>query len=200
MTKQEYEAYEKINGDYAIASLFFLNELRNIIKREKSARILEVGVGTGTVPYSLRDIKDSFEYVGTENFKLCIERLRRQAPFIIHKKFVREVNGLFDLIIVDGQDTETHRLVKRLKSGGIIVVENDRRSQVEILEKSCKKRKFLAHRKRPFSLHKSAGYTIFYFEPSPLDYWRFLTGWSWYKFKTHLQFRINKLRFVIKKQ
>ncbi|MDP3735439.1 MAG: hypothetical protein Q8R39_03360 [bacterium] len=118
MTKTEYEEYQKTNGDYAIASLFFLNELKNIVRSEKPRRILEVGVGVGTIPYGIREFQNTFEYVGTENFEPCIERLRENAPFVIHERFIKETKGAFDLIIVDGQDADTHGLPQRLRRGG----------------------------------------------------------------------------------
>jgi hypothetical protein len=200
ITQKEYEEYEKANGDYAIASLFFLNELREIIRRERPGRILEVGVGVGTIPYAVREFQDTLEYVGTEAFEPCIERLGVHAPFVVHARCVRETEGWFDLIIVDGRDEDTHTLPERLRESGVILVENDRRDQVALIREAARRRRFVSFRKRPFSLDKAAGYTIFLFEPTAVDYVRFVTGWAWYQFKTHLQFQLNKARRVFKRR
>ena len=200
MTTKDYQEFEKLNDGY-IASFFFLQELTNLIQAKRPRRILEVGVGMGTIPYSVRQFKDTFEYVGTEMLGLCIDRLKINAPFVHLFKDVSEVGGKFDLIIVDGRDKDTNKLPSMLNKKGLILVENDRRGQVEIIQNSTS-RKYVNYRKRPFSLHKAAGYTVFIFEPGLRDHVSFVIGWTAYKIKTHTAFWINRLlsRFSRKQQ
>jgi hypothetical protein len=191
MNQQEYNNFEKLNDGY-IASFFFLQELTKLITERHPKRILEVGVGMGTIPYSVREFKDTFEYVGTEMLVFCIDRLKINAPFVHLFKDVSEIGGKFDLIIVDGRDKDTNKLPSMLNEKGLLLVENDRRGQVEIIQNSTNRR-YVNYRKRPFSLHKAAGYTVFIFEPGLLDYVRFVIGWASYKIKTHTAFWINRL-------
>jgi len=79
-----------------------------------------------------------------------------------------------------------------LNKNGIILVEADRRDQVEII-KSFVKRKFVHYRKRPFSLRKSPGYTSFIFEPSLSEYLNAKFMHCWYLLKSKTQMTINQI-------
>jgi len=187
MNQHEYNEFEKLNDGY-IASFFFLRKFANLIKMNRPKRIL----GMGTIPYSVSGLRHTFEYVGTEMLDFCKDRLKINAPFVRLYKDVSEVSGKFDLIVVDGRDKDTNKLPSMLNRNGIILVEADRREQVETIKRSAT-RKYVVYRKRPFSLHKSPGYTIFRFDPGILDYIDFIAGWTWYKIKTHSAFWINRL-------
>lgn len=191
MNQQEYNNFEKLNDGF-IASFFFLQELANLLQAKRPRRILEVGVGMGTIPYSVRQFKDKFEYVGTETLDLCIDRLKINAPFVRLFKDVSEVSGKFDLIIVDGRDKNTNNLPSMLNEKGLILVENDRRGQVEIIKNSTN-REHVNYRKRPFSFYKQAGYTAMYFEPGMKEYFIYAYFASLYWVKSHIAFALGPL-------
>jgi len=90
MDIKEYTEFSAKNDGF-IASLFFLREFENLVRKRRPKRILEVGIGMGTIPYFVRHFKDTFEYVGTEIVDACIERLKINAPFVKLFKTIKEV-------------------------------------------------------------------------------------------------------------
>lgn len=128
MNLQEYKEYDTLN-DGAICSFYFLEQLEKLFRKYQFKRILEIGVGMGTMPHFLRHERFE-EWVGTESLDFCIEHLKVNAPYVKHNNDISTVKGTFDLIIVDGRDNLTN-IPEMINKRGIILVEGNRGEQVK---------------------------------------------------------------------
>ena len=151
--EEYYKYFSKLEGNQHIANLFAIEKILDIIDFNRPKRILEIGLGIGSISYSIIDYlskrQSSFEYFGTEANKFCLEKLPENL-----KNYYSEINlfpniekvkteNKFDLIIIDGSDNSIEQIQSMITNNGIIFIEGDRKSQQGILVKVFPKHKFV---------------------------------------------------------
>lgn len=176
-TKKEaenyYRKFSKLNGNEHIASLYAIEKLLDIVKINRPNKILEVGLGIGSISYSIIDYlsrkEDKFEYFGTEANEFCLRELPKNLES--HYSRLKLFSSLshidrtnkFDLIIIDGSDSSIEKLQDLITENGVVFIEGDRKGQQNLLRKVFPKHLFV---------HTVSNYR----EP---DYGPFTTGnWS----------------------
>ncbi|MDT0688597.1 hypothetical protein RM549_02305 [Salegentibacter sp. F188] len=114
------------------------------MKKYKFKRILEVGVGIGTISGSL--IKFSKEegldikFTGTEANDFCLSQIpnnlgqNRSQLDLYPEVSAIPLQQKFDLIIIDGSEQNLREVKQKMIPGGIILIEGDRKDQVEIIK------------------------------------------------------------------
>ena len=151
--EEYYKYFSKLEGNQHIANLFAIEKILDIIDFNRPKRILEIGLGIGSISYSIIDYlskrQSSFEYFGTEANKFCLEKLPENL-----KNYYSEINlfpniekvkteNKFDLIIIDGSDNSIEQIQSMITNNGIIFIEGDRKSQQGIIVKVFPKHKFV---------------------------------------------------------
>lgn len=139
---QSYRKFEHAEGNQHIASEFAVLKLAELITWFKTKRILEVGLGIGSISGSLLDFKRDriLCYSGTEDNAFCLEALNKNLG-VNHRNLniyseIKEVpnDKKFDLVIIDGKDHNFREIKKLVSPRGIIALEGDRLPQQSILE------------------------------------------------------------------
>ena len=118
-----------------IANLFAIEKVLDIIEFNKPKRILEVGLGIGSISYSVIDYlsnnKADFEYFGTEANEFCLNQLPKNLKNHYSKvKLFSNIEEIytkekFDLIIIDGSDSSIEKICDLIKNNGTIFIEGD---------------------------------------------------------------------------
>lgn len=130
----QYEGCDHISGEYALYILLKLCKTYNI----KS--VLEIGLGIGCIADTLLyyyDVSDKpITYVGTEPNEFCLNALKSNTKFYDNITIYENVNDIsknnkFDLIIIDGGDTDLTALEALVKKETILFVEGCRKNQFE---------------------------------------------------------------------
>lgn len=169
-----YKRFSKIPGNQHIANLYAIEKILDILYIHKPKRILEIGLGIGSISYSILNYYDErnrlVEYYGTENNTFCIESLSINLDKY-HSKLnifssVKDIKKFdyFDLVLIDGSDKSLKDIAKLITKNGLIFIEGDRKNQQNTITKLFKG--------RPRLVHTISNYK----EP---DYGPFITGnWS----------------------
>lgn len=177
--KYTYNLFSKKEGSKNIIQQYALNRVLKYINYKKSKRILELGIGIGTIPFALREakmrgeIKHNFEYFGTEALPFCIDLFKTNIPeyakFVNHYLTLADVprNQKYDFIIVDGSDPSTREVPKMLAKGGVVIIEGGRSVQRNLVQESD--RNYIKFGEVGFSLGRLGGLTVFFFEPTFMD-------------------------------
>ncbi|MDT0676793.1 hypothetical protein [Autumnicola musiva] len=162
----EYKQYCKAEGSQHIVSEFALFHILNLVKKYGFKRILEVGVGIGTISGSLikfsKEKGFDIEFIGTEANDFCLSQIPKNLGENFSKmNLYPEVSALsskkkYDLIIVDGSEQNLKEIKRKMVPGGIVVIEGDRKDQVEIIKQIFPKLKY-AHL---ISLNKNGEYSV----------------------------------------
>ena len=115
-----YKKFSKLKGNEHIANLFAIEKLLDIVKFNRPNKILEIGLGIGSISYSIIDYlskkEDKFVYFGTEANEFCLEEL----PKNLGNHYSRlnlfssldhiDTSNKFDLIIIDGSDNSIEKI------------------------------------------------------------------------------------------
>ncbi|MBX9808341.1 MAG: hypothetical protein K2X95_11155 [Flavobacteriaceae bacterium] len=141
---ETYKYFSKLEGNQHIASEFALKKLIDIIKKYKIKSVLELGLGIGSISFCILEFSKEFnkqiEYVGTESNEFCLEvlpkYLKEHFDSIQIFNVLNEVpnNKKFDLVIIDGKDENLIEVKKIISDRGIIVIEGDRKPQLELVK------------------------------------------------------------------
>lgn len=139
---QAYRKFELAKGNQHIASEFAVEKLWELITWFKTKKILEVGLGIGSISGTLLDLKKNGIqcYSGTEDNSFCLEALKRNLGSNYSKvNIYSEIKQVpeyakFDLIIIDGKDENLEEIKNLVSSNGIIAIEGDRLPQQKILK------------------------------------------------------------------
>ena len=136
-----YKKFSMAEGNQHIASLFALKKTLDILKLYKPKNILEIGLGIGSVSFTIleyckrNDIK--INYFGTEANEFCLEQLPLNLGIHFEKIILHDsVNDIseeskFDFIIVDGADDSLEKIKNQTTANCCIFIEGDRKFQVE---------------------------------------------------------------------
>ncbi|MFD2725999.1 class I SAM-dependent methyltransferase [Hyunsoonleella rubra] len=137
---KKYELYCHKEGSELIASEFALYIILQLISSFNTKKILELGVGIGTIADTVLSFEGQLNYTGTEANDFCRKAI---ATNLAHIKDnftllydIDEIgeNELFDLIIVDGTDNSLSIVKQYISKNGIVFIEGDRSSQVAIIK------------------------------------------------------------------
>lgn len=141
---ETYKYFSTLEGNQHIASVFALKKIIDIIENYKIKNVLELGLGIGSISYSVleysRHKKLGINYVGTESNDFCLEVLPKYLKVHFDKiQIFRELNEVickekFDLVIIDGQDKNLIKVKEIISHRGVIVIEGDRKPQLEIVK------------------------------------------------------------------
>lgn len=140
---ETYRYYSTLEGNQYIASEFALKVILEIIHHYKVKNILELGVGIGSISYSVfeyaQNSKRDIHYVGTETNSFCLDVLPKYLNEFYEKltiyNEIRELSDKdkFDVIIIDGKDDNMEFLEKLISKNGIILIEGFRINQLNFI-------------------------------------------------------------------
>ena len=148
-----YQYFSKAEGNQHIATLFAIEKILDILAFNKPKRILEVGLGIGSISYSIIDYlskyQPSFSYYGTEANEYCLTQLPLNLKEHYSKlnlySSIEKLNSeeKFDLIIIDGSDSAIEKVSQLISNNGTIFIEGDRIPQQKILVNLFPNNKFV---------------------------------------------------------
>ena len=140
----QYIKFSEAQGSQYIASEFALFQILDIIRKYNLKRILEIGVGIGTISGSILKYAEltssTLNCTGTENNEFCLAELPGNLENLydeisIYSEFSKLPKGQkFDLIIVDGKEVLLKDISSSCSENAIVVIEGDRSDQVEIVK------------------------------------------------------------------
>jgi len=140
---QNYKRFCAIEGSEYIASEFALAMILKLIKKYKVRSILEVGLGIGSISDTALEFAKQhhypLQYAGTEANDFCLDALRKNVrdynKIELHSSISSISDRKFDLIIVDGSDSDFEKITSFCKRDTIVFIEGDRGMQTKsILE------------------------------------------------------------------
>lgn len=145
--------FSKAEGNQHIASLFALKKVLDIVQFEKPKEILEVGLGIGSISYSilkfLNDKSIKIRYDGTEKNEFCLAQLKINLEEVYDQiKIYGDLDDVgvnsrkYDFIIIDGSDDAITKIKDLIAKTGVLFIEGDRVIQVDVLRKLFPKHKF----------------------------------------------------------
>jgi hypothetical protein len=141
---ETYKYFSNLEGNQHIASEFALKKIIDIIKNYKIKNVLELGLGIGSISFCVlefsKEYNKNMEYSGTESNEFCLEVLPKYLKEHFNK--IQIFNGLkevpnnvkFDMVIIDGKDENLMQVKKIISNRGIILIEGDRKPQLELLK------------------------------------------------------------------
>ena len=142
-TREYYKYFSNQEGNEHIAGVFAIETILNLTSIYKSKNILELGLGIGSVSYSIIDFLTqkniSFNYYGTENNAFCLQELPKNLKdnfykINLYKEFKDlESNLVFDFIIIDGSDDSLQKIKDFVSKRAVIFVEGYRIEQVNFI-------------------------------------------------------------------
>lgn len=144
ISTETYRIFSHLEGNQHIASEFAIYHILKSVKRHKLKKILEVGLGIGSISYAVlqyfENKNSAIEYSGTEENEFCknalISNLDCHYKKIILYNDLKQINNVekFDFIIIDGGNTELEKLSKICSKNAVLFVEGDRNNQFEVLK------------------------------------------------------------------
>jgi hypothetical protein len=141
--KTSYKKFSGLEGNQHIAGEYAILKLAEIIKIFKVKNVFEVGLGIGSIAGSiLRATKadEINQYVGIENNAFCLTSLPANLGVEYRRLSIYpDLNSvpdkkLYDLIIIDGTDTNLNKVRSLISKHGVIAIEGDRSLQQKILQ------------------------------------------------------------------
>lgn len=150
IVERQYRKFSVAEGSQFIASEYALYCILKIIQKFEPYRILEVGVGIGTISDSICKVGFSYrpKIYGTESNEFCLEQLSKNmgnyfSELLLYPNIQSLPDGIvMDLVIIDGKEKELESLRKKMSERCIILVEGDRKEQVQKLRSLFPKHKF----------------------------------------------------------
>ncbi len=147
-------AYEKFclaEGSQHIASEFAIEKINQLVKKFHIERILEVGLGIGSISGIILAVNrgKKISYTGTEANHFCLKALPDNLKEVYHRlNIVADLtklsfNNKFDLIIIDGKDQNLDIVKDLISEHGIIAIEGDRISQLDSLQEFFPNHKYV---------------------------------------------------------
>jgi hypothetical protein len=136
---QNYKRFCEKEGSEYIASEFALAIILKLIKKYKVKSILEVGLGIGSISDTVLEFASQHHYpllyVGTEANEFCLDALKKNVgnydKIELYNSISSIMNRKFDLIIVDGSDSDFEKITNFCKADTIVFIEGDRTLQTK---------------------------------------------------------------------
>lgn len=203
---QCYKHFSKKEGNQHIAGQFALEKILDIIDVNKPNRILEVGLGIGSISYTILSIKDRFNpnltYHGTEANDFCLNALKQNlSDFSDSIEIYKNLEALnstikYDFVIIDGSDESIEQIKDIISPNGVIFIEGGRANQTEKMKSTFPRHKYTAcisdYRNPsygPFSSSIwSGGGQLIYIDPTSKQLLHFLKE----RLKTSYRYRIGR--------
>jgi hypothetical protein len=149
LAADSYKHFADCEGNQHIASEFALEHLLDVIKRSNARSILEIGLGIGSISYTVlsanqqRARRQPIAYCGTEANAFCLHQLRRNLGPVLFSEIeifasldAVPAERRFDVIVIDGSDPGLARVARLTTARGVLLVEGDRADQLAILRGS----------------------------------------------------------------
>ena len=136
------------DGSAHIASQNALNGVFMLMDRYRPKNILEIGIGIGTIPYSLNEYaklnpSSPVRYTGIEENQYCIGEFKKNLA-ILDKNFTFSHHTStdtiepqqFDFLVVDGENAKLEKVKPFINPTQrvILFIEGDRKNQVKTLK------------------------------------------------------------------
>lgn len=135
---KKYIEFSNYKGSQNIASEFSIYKILEIVKLNRITNILELGLGIGTLPSAILYQNDrKINYSGTEANQFCLNSLSENVNSK-NLKIYRDLDSVrfqkkFQLIIIDGKDSNLRKIDKYISKNGVIMIEGDRKTQQETI-------------------------------------------------------------------
>jgi spore coat polysaccharide biosynthesis predicted glycosyltransferase SpsG len=134
-----YQRFCAFEGSEYIASEFALEIVLKLIKKYKVGRILEMGLGIGSMVDTILQYANQqgldIQYTGTEANEFCLGALKSNvidyAKLDLQPELKSVKDQKFDLIIIDGYDESLELIKKYCHDQTIIFIEGDRAAQTK---------------------------------------------------------------------
>ncbi|WP_194767997.1 hypothetical protein [Tamlana sp. I1] len=149
-----YKHFSNTEGNQHIAGLFAIETILNLVERYSPQNILELGLGIGSVSYSViefsKKINLKMNYYGTEKNIFCLEELPKNLENKFnHIRLFSEAKDLprdikFDFIIIDGSDDSLKSIKNSVSERAIIYIEGYRISQVNLVKSFFPRNKYVS--------------------------------------------------------
>ncbi len=160
-----YQSFCEAGGNQHIASEYAIDKLNRLLQKFQIQRILEVGLGIGSISGILLALnrKPDLNYTGTEANDFCLkalpENLKEDYSQLKIYSDLTEIpsDKKFDLIIIDGKDHNLQAVKDLISENGIIAIEGDRMPQQDSLQELFPDHKYV----HLISLKKNKSYSPF---------------------------------------
>lgn len=136
-----YKYFCEKEGNQHIAGLYALEKILDIIDVNRPKRILEIGLGIGSIAYTImkyaENKKINLIYHGTEDNEYCLIQLRKNLNKYFDDIDVYtdlksiKINSKYDFIIIDGSDESLEKVKDIIAANGIIFIEGGRAMQTK---------------------------------------------------------------------
>jgi protein-L-isoaspartate O-methyltransferase len=171
-----FKTFKALPDSEHIATKYAIKGLLKWLRRREPSRVLEIGPGIGTLTFAILS--------ACENVSLTTVEMRPPIGEIC-KKNLHEQEGTYrlihtgdeigpalpwDFVVIDG-GVQDERYVNNIAKGGTIFVEGYMDKKLKQIHEVHQNRKFAETNFRPMDGTK--GYSIFRFEPSPVEVVRF---------------------------
>lgn len=203
---ETYLTFCESEGNQHIASRYAIQKIIELLRRFKPDSVLEVGLGIGSISGTILRVFDdkNLKLYGTENNQFCLEALKNnldedyKSLNIYSDLKAIKGNVKFDLVIVDGGDTNLEIIKNKISDNGIIVIEGDRKNQLKLLKEyfpdhlyvhSISKRKNLEVAPFP-SKNWEGGVKLIFINPN----FKQKIYWLREKFQTKMRYSYRALR------
>jgi hypothetical protein len=145
VAKRVYKKFSSIEGNQYIAGDYALETILKIVKDFKINKILEVGLGIGSISEAIllfsKEQDESISYYGTEDNEFCLKSLPHNVTNFNEIRLFSSINDLpksdmYDLVIIDGSDDQLFKIKDLVTKNGLIYIEGGRKSQVNLVKKT----------------------------------------------------------------
>lgn len=144
VARETYAKFATFDGNQHIAGDYALEKILKIIEDFKVRKVLEVGLGIGSVSDAILNFAAknnlAIDYVGTEANDFCRNALKtnvsRYKDISLFDDLSQVPTTKFDLIIVDGSDDALLSVKNLITENGCIFIEGFRQSQVDALHRA----------------------------------------------------------------
>lgn len=141
ISSESYNYFSNKEGNQHIAGMYALQKILDIIKVNKPKYILEVGLGIGSISYTI--LKDAevnnrkLVYHGTESNEFCLKMLKENlSQYYNSIEIFNDIENLksdikYDFIIIDGTDQSIDKIKDSIAPNGVIFIEGGRAEQTQ---------------------------------------------------------------------
>jgi len=201
-----YKYFSKKEGNQHIAGLFGLEKILDIIELNKTKRILEVGLGIGSIAYNILSYAEhnnlNIVYDGTELNAFCLKAIKENLGENYNKITVYsdlkelQVTEKYDIVIIGGSDESLIKLKDIISEHGVIFIEGARSLQTKAMNDLFPKHKYtncISDFKNPdygpFAFNKwSGGGQLIYINPNTAQLIHFVKE----RVKTSFRYKIKR--------
>jgi precorrin-6B methylase 2 len=201
-----YLYFSDKEGNQHIAGLYAIEKILTLIKLNKPKRILEIGLGIGSISYAILNYYKknnlSISYDGTEDNEYCLSQLEPNlGEFYTQLNIYKNIHAIhhtdkYDFVIIDGTDHSLDLIKDLISPHGVIFIEGHRAGQTTKMKETFPKHKYtecISDFKNPdygpFPKENwSGGGQLIYINPTPQQFIHFIEE----KIKTSFKYRIKR--------